>query len=224
MQRIYRKLAYHPDANTDKTVTGHQKIEGTTPVSNVIRSLRTARGWTMEQLAEAIGATISTINRIEKGEVRLVSDWVPKLAAVLGVSEAEIAGLGTAPPGLSEDATPFVADPGHPLERAAFGPSRDIWVVTSDALDAIGLYPGDKVVLDRSPAAVDAIATGDAVIVQIVDRDAPLRTTALLRQFVEPDLFITNARDHNAASLNRRHDDVRVLGVVVHKIAKVGRR
>lgn len=188
-------------------------------MSNVIHSLRTARGWTMEQLAEAIGATISTINRIEKGEVRLVSDWVPKLAAVLGVSEAEIAGLGTAAPGLAEDATPFVAVPGHPLERAAFGPSRDIWVVTSNALDAIGLYPGDKIVLDRSPAAVDAIGTGDAVIVQIGDRGTPL-----LRQFVEPDLFVTNARDHNTASLNRRHDDVRVLGVVVHKIAKVGRR
>ena len=61
-------------------------------ISNNIRALRTAKGWSMERLAEAIGTSTSTINRLEKGETELVSEWVPRIAERLDVPIWDVIG------------------------------------------------------------------------------------------------------------------------------------
>jgi len=56
-------------------------------VSNRIKELRNARGWTQEQLADAVGVSRQSINSIERGR------YVPSL--LLALSFARIFGCST---------------------------------------------------------------------------------------------------------------------------------
>lgn len=189
---------------------------------NRIKALRTQRGWSMERLAEAIGAGTSTVNRLEKGETELVSEWVPKIAAAFGVTPAELLGwTEPAGPGLSDTVTPFVPDAAHPLATAKWQDNQVMWTAKSASLDAIGIAAGDVVIVDISQRAVDAVQSGDAVVVQVVDGDNPMRATTHLRQYIEPDLFITNSRANNEPPFNRREQDVRIKGVITNRFAAV---
>lgn len=195
-------------------------------VTNRIRELREAAGLSMEKLGERIGASTSTINRLEKGGTDLISEWLPPLARELGVRWWELIEIDDAPaaPGLAEEASLFVPEPGHPLARFGRGPTADLWTVGTDALDAIGIHRGDIVVVDIGAVAVAGVTNGDAVVVQLMDPADPARATTLVRQFIEPDLLITNSRTRNERMLNRRIDDVRIKGVIVSRFAPVGRR
>jgi transcriptional regulator with XRE-family HTH domain len=48
---------------------------------NNIRTFRIARGWTFEQLGEAMGTDASTASKLEKGKTKLSADWMQKLAS-----------------------------------------------------------------------------------------------------------------------------------------------
>lgn len=52
---------------------------------NVIKQLREERGWTMEQLADAVGCTASQINKLEKGtrQKTIDMDWIKRLCKAL---------------------------------------------------------------------------------------------------------------------------------------------
>lgn len=63
-------------------------------IPNQIRSLRKARGLTQESLAEAIGRTKSVVSRLEDGTTRLDLEIAQKVADALGVSLAEVLGIG----------------------------------------------------------------------------------------------------------------------------------
>lgn len=60
-----------------------------------LRQLRTARGFTLQQVAERANIDISTLSRLESGKRRLALDHIPALAGALGVSTDEL--LGTEP-------------------------------------------------------------------------------------------------------------------------------
>lgn len=190
---------------------------------NGIKDLRTARGWSMAQLAEKLQTTTSTVNRLEKGEAGLDVDWLDKLAAVFGVDWYAVAGRSAARHGMTEDAAPFDPEPGSPLDGLKLGENRDVWTVKTTALDAIGLKPGDQIIVDISARVVEAAGTGDAVIIQVIDPRDPMKATTLLRQYIEPDMFVTNSKTDNAEPLFRGRHDVRVKGVVVKHIAAFGR-
>ena len=61
-----------------------------------LRELRTARGLTLQQVAERARIDVSTLSRLEAGKRRLALDHIPALAGALGVSADEL--LRTAPP------------------------------------------------------------------------------------------------------------------------------
>lgn len=61
-----------------------------------LRELRTERGLTLQQVAEAAHLDISTLSRLEAGKRRLALDHLPGLAAALGVTADEL--LGPAAP------------------------------------------------------------------------------------------------------------------------------
>jgi transcriptional regulator with XRE-family HTH domain len=60
-----------------------------------LRELRTERGMTLQQVAEAANVDVSTLSRLETGKRRLALDHIPALAGALGVSTDEL--LGPAP-------------------------------------------------------------------------------------------------------------------------------
>lgn len=59
-------------------------------MANRLRALRKERGWTLEQVAAKLGATHTTIARLEKGERRLDDKWLTRLATVYGCSKSEL--------------------------------------------------------------------------------------------------------------------------------------
>lgn len=70
-----------------------------TTTANRIREHRQARGWTLQQLADASGTTKSQIDKLEKGERRLTVDWLLRLAKPLGCDPRDL--LATGPAALS---------------------------------------------------------------------------------------------------------------------------
>lgn len=62
-----------------------------------LRQLRTERGLTLQQVAEAAALDVSTLSRLESGKRRLAIDHLPGLAAALGVSVDHLLAPAVAP-------------------------------------------------------------------------------------------------------------------------------
>jgi transcriptional regulator with XRE-family HTH domain len=62
-----------------------------------LRQLRTERGLTLQQVADAASLDISTLSRLESGKRRLAIDHLPGLAAALGVTVDELLAPTAAP-------------------------------------------------------------------------------------------------------------------------------
>ena len=67
-----------PDRTLDQRIRGR------------LRQLRTERGLTLQQVADAARLDMSTLSRLESGKRRLAIDHLPGLAAALGVSVDEL--------------------------------------------------------------------------------------------------------------------------------------
>jgi transcriptional regulator with XRE-family HTH domain len=59
---------------------------------NRIKELRKARNLTQEQLAELLGTTDATIQRLESGKRQLTERWAAQISTVLGVDVTEVFG------------------------------------------------------------------------------------------------------------------------------------
>lgn len=57
---------------------------------NRIAEVRKARGMTQQQLADAVGSHWITISKLERGRIRLTTDWLERLAKPLGVGERDL--------------------------------------------------------------------------------------------------------------------------------------
>lgn len=60
-----------------------------------LRSLRLARGWTLDDLAERAAVSPSTLSRLETGDRRLALDLLVALARALGTTIDELVATGT---------------------------------------------------------------------------------------------------------------------------------
>lgn len=177
-----------------------------------VEQLRLDRKMSMETLAQHLDTTTSTVNRIEKGETRLISPWVEKLAAAFAVSPLEILSeeLELALIGRPGDVEPFQPPDGAKMPGAMGG---DLYVCRSSVLSEIGLKTGDILVVERGGDLI----TGDAVIVRITGSgpDAGL----YLRQYVQPALYTTNAASEadNHVPISGRSRAVEVVGIVASR-------
>lgn len=62
--------------------------------SNRIAELRQAAGLTMASLAKLAGTNPTTINKLEKGEIKLSLEWMGRLGAALDVAPADLVAPG----------------------------------------------------------------------------------------------------------------------------------
>lgn len=67
-----------------------EEREVTTELGNRIKTLRKAKGWTQEKLAQEAGVTFPTVNKAEKGRRMVELGTMNKIAAALGVSLARL--------------------------------------------------------------------------------------------------------------------------------------
>lgn len=77
----------------DLTPEEEAYIEIRLEVSNMIKSQRTKRGWTQEQLARAMGSSQSRVAKMEAGDPGTSLDLMIKALLLLGMSKQEIGKL-----------------------------------------------------------------------------------------------------------------------------------
>jgi len=196
---------------------------------NIIRKARKEKNIPIDRLAELVGGSTGTLQRLETGATQPVHELLPALSEVLGVPMMELAGFE---PHYAEnehtdieiqksDAIPY--DQG---KTSSYTPAKErgreskIWRVQSNCLDAIGLEPGDliKVLTTKESNPI----MGDPVLIRLTTRAENKNTSGLflLRQFIEPDLFITNSGTANSRIINRAIEGVEVLAIVESKILR----
>jgi transcriptional regulator with XRE-family HTH domain len=128
---------------------------------NRIAKARNARGMTQQELADQVGAHWITISKLERGIIKLTTEWLEKLAPPLGVHPWELlpnplrTGLAETRwrTGTFAEEAPHLAEEGPYL----FGDFGGRWItVQDDAYEPI-LHLGDKVYLKplREVAAKD---------------------------------------------------------------------
>ena len=62
----------------------------TKPSKNRIAEVRNARGMTQQELADQVGAHWITISKLERGIIKLTTEWMEKLARPLSVHPWEL--------------------------------------------------------------------------------------------------------------------------------------
>lgn len=113
-----------------------------------IRELRKRRGLTLQQLADIVGTTAQTVQRLETANMTVSTDWLERFADAFGIHAADlIAGgpkrsiewLGTL--GHDGNVLPGPSEPEFVLDVPA------IEAVAVRLLSAIGSYPADTILI-----------------------------------------------------------------------------
>lgn len=176
---------------------------------NRIKELREVRGWSMDDLAARANTGSSTISKLEKGKTRLTIEWIERLAKAFNVPPEEIAVFSNRKAQeRRDDAVPY---DGHIAELKLSTTQRP-YLVVSDSLDELDIKPGIILIVDIEPSEVAKISSGDIVVAQDFENSGD---KMLLRQFVAPNLLVTNSSNENAPLINMRRSDAIIKGIVV---------
>lgn len=210
---------------------------------NRIEELRTAKGWSMAQLGEAAGGIdASTINKIEKGAMRLSDRWAEPIAAGLGVQPGDLFNKVDPKP-LRTEVRPAPLDPPArtampndvPVRGTAAGSHlRGAFQISDDAIDyvrrppalngarnAYALYvEGTSMVPVYNPGDLLFVhpdrppRIGDSVVVQVQLREAdgPEATIGYLRRRSASALVIGKLSPEAEVEINTR------TIIAVHKV------
>lgn len=75
---------------------GQAEVESLAPLSEMgsrLRAHRQARGWTLKQVAKASGLAISTVSKVERGQMSPTYDKLLQLSRGMGIDLSELFGL-----------------------------------------------------------------------------------------------------------------------------------
>lgn len=196
-----------------------------------------ALGMTVEELADKAGLSQSYVTRLEnrqRAKRGLPLATAEKLAVALKLDDVtDIMDLprranGAQPPplDLQEDAEPYDYQRDDLLKELVRKRQNVVtYILKTDALSQIDLHKGDIVFLDISAEAFERLEPLQAVIGQLmVQVETPTgesiamnKTTTIARQYVPPNLLITNSESVNAPILNMEVDPVAIRGVIIAK-------
>ncbi|WP_207478860.1 helix-turn-helix domain-containing protein [Arenibaculum pallidiluteum] len=123
-------------------------------IGNRIRTLRLAKGWSLQQLATRVGASKPQIDKLEKGTRRLTADWQERIATALGVDRAALLAPArpTEVPARPAPAAPAVLDTdprrqdtrSDTLDTAYPESSPTVSVVSGNTSGAVSSMAGDS--------------------------------------------------------------------------------
>lgn len=159
---------------------------------NRIQEHRLAQGMSLEDVAEAVGSTSSTISKLERGRLRLTSEWMFRLAPVLRVAPRELL----------------------PQEAEQIEPERIIALDRASALPEPTVAPADVEIPAPSNFVRDlpVLGTAGGAVIQQVDGfrmehevvDYVRRPPALAKQMSAYAIFVVGdsmAPEHNPGDL-----------------------
>lgn len=163
---------------------------------NRIQSLRARKKMTLQELADSVGTTPSTINRLEKGQRRLTVDWMRKIAEALEVAPYELVEQNVLA-GLSENADLYTPEPGGPLQAS----DHYIYIrVKGDDLDEHPdtIRDGSVVCFDLNDVNRAKIAAGKVVLVSLMDKTELAVTHGwMVGAFMPPNKVCSNSKGSN---------------------------
>lgn len=165
------------------------------------------KGQTMAWLSRALGRNHAYVQQYITTHTPQDLEFQDKVkvSKLLGIPLTELGvdiggharATGQHPAGLSEEAESYVPPAGSHLSRA----SEDVayFVARSSALDRhpLQIRSGDIVAASIAADALDKLASGDVVVVQLYDKADGMTATTVLRQYVAPGLLITNSSEAN---------------------------
>jgi len=189
-----------------------------------LREARSARGWTQERAADALGVGRTTMVAIEKGERRLKPDELIRLAKLYGrklsallrpgapVEDFSVQLRGALPPEAPVDADllPHIhelerlSDDYLELERLAGAPAprRDPPIYPTEALDP------EEMAEDVATAERNRLALGDAPVLNlraVLEGDVGLRIFYLDLPSKVAGMFAFTQEHGGALAINRNH-------------------
>lgn len=186
---------------------------------------------TQEELAEAVGAHFTTINRLENGKQGLSEKWIGKLAAVLEVHPGDLlAGSDAeAPPrsmGMREEAEIFQPPPKHWSSGVKLKDHQFFYRLKSNALDAIDIPAGALAIADFGADAVAQAKQERNIVTPCLiqyhfDAQDFSKVLTLPRQFIPPRTAIRNSTDGKPQPIilgDGRADIIAVLTSVIRDI------
>ncbi len=134
------------------------------------------------------------------------------VAQVFKVPLAEVASLGIG--SNLPDLMPYAPPRGSFLEQAYSATTQKMFKVTSDVLDELGIRESDLIVVDTTPLKPSELKMGEAVVLEVPgDRDKP--NALVLRQFLGPNLLVTNSSENNAAPVHLLKSRAKIVGRVL---------
>lgn len=176
---------------------------------NRIREIRETLGMTSDQLAERVGTSGVQIRRLEAGTRRLTVDWMQRIAAALECSPADL--IATAVIAEAQDEVEPADAAIASIAGALAKKGLRLFRVKSDAVSDVGITVGDLITVDEGSEAIAAADNADIVLVRIADPP-----TLVLRQFMRPNLLLTNRPGANLAiKTSDRSVGLSIVGVVV---------
>ena len=196
-------------------------------MSERLKKIRLARGFTQAALAELVGCASQQIGKLEKGERKMDTNWIARLAPALNCRPEDLL-----PPSihdnakpfraLAEDAVPYVANseaektllrilpllyPGHN--------NAHLWQVTGRALECAGYLPEDIAIVDFDRTEPK---TGDVVCAEVHDFQSGAAVTVL--RIAEPPYLIADSNDHDYRKPELVDNErVKVMGTVVARFS-----
>jgi transcriptional regulator with XRE-family HTH domain len=76
-------------------------------LASIMRRLRSERNWTLKQMSECVGITISTLSKIERGKLTLSFDKLQQLSERLGMQLSELVATGPQSSPVDEKVVPL---------------------------------------------------------------------------------------------------------------------
>lgn len=184
-----------------------------------IEELRLARELTQEDVANAIGRNKWFISRLELGAQELDLPTAIQIANFFDVELSELVALTTTTP---NRAMAFVADVKPYKPNAGEKPlvptdqANSLYIIETNACANLGHQQGDVIEVKTDAKAVRSVQIGEVVVVNYHPPGESQSAKELLREFVPPNLLITNAkRGHNARSIDLSLEDAQIVGIVV---------
>lgn len=169
-----------------------------TAIINGLKKQNKSMAWLSRQLGKNRAYIQQHIERgspheLDLNQKVLVSELLHLPLSSLGVSNLEVkrSRPSGAVGGLNEDAEIYEIPVGSILSP---DPMLGYFVMRSDSLAThpLKIMRGDIVIFNLSPEAIETVKTEQIVLVQCYDKSEFLNARTLIREFVRPNLVMTN--------------------------------
>ena len=179
---------------------------------NRIKQLRLERGLSMSQLAERIGISESHLSRVEAGLRGMHLSKIEALANTLGLTVGEV--LTSELMGYMPDLGPYTPPKGSAIEKALTSSTQKMFKVLTGVMSELEITRGDPIIAEMKPVPLKALKMGDVVVARLFPKGSK-DGVLLLRQYITPNLLITNSLEQNTLPLHMLKLNIEIIGCVL---------